>query len=50
VPLGIGIGQVVKKGKTVYNFFVEPQFSLADHGAGQPKWQIFFALNMQFLN
>ena len=24
VPLGIGIGQVVKKGKTVYNFFAEP--------------------------
>jgi hypothetical protein len=49
MPLGIGIGQVVKRGKTVYNFFVEPQFSVADRGPGQPEWQIFFALNMQFL-
>jgi hypothetical protein len=50
VPLGLGIGQVVKKGKTVYNFFVEPQFSIADRGPGQPEWQVFFALNLQFLN
>jgi hypothetical protein len=49
VPLGVGIGQVVKRGKTVFNFFVEPQFSVADRGPGQPEWQIFFALNLQFL-
>lgn len=49
VPLGVGIGQVIKRGKTVYNFFVEPQFSVADHGPGQPEWQLFFALNLQFL-
>jgi hypothetical protein len=48
VPLGLGVGQVVTKGKTVYNFFVEPQYSVADRGAGQPQWQIYFALNMQF--
>lgn len=50
VPLGIGIGQVVKRGKTVYNFFVEPQVSVADRGPGQPEWQVFFALNLQFLD
>ena len=50
VPLGIGYGKVIKKEKTVYNFFVEPQFSVADDGPGQPEWQIYFALNMQFLN
>lgn len=50
VPLGVGIGQVIKRGKTVYNIFVEPQFSVADEGAGQPEWQIFLGLNMQFLN
>jgi len=50
VPLGFGVGQVVKSGKTVYNFFVEPQFSVADNGPGQPEWQVFFALNLQFLN
>lgn len=49
VPLGIGIGQVIKRGKTVYNVFVEPQFSIADRGPGQPEWQLFFALNLQFL-
>jgi len=49
VPLGVGIGQVMKRGKTVYNFFVEPQFSVADRGPGQPEWQIFFAMNLQFL-
>ena len=48
VPLGIGIGKVFKKGKTVYNMFVEPQFSVADDGPGWPEWQIYFALNMQF--
>lgn len=48
VPLGVGVGQVWKKDKTVYNLFVEPQFSAVDHGAGQPKWQIFIGLNMQF--
>ncbi len=48
VPLGLGIGQVLKKGNTVFNFFVEPQYSVADDGAGFPQWQIFFALNMQF--
>jgi hypothetical protein len=50
IPLGIGIGQVIKRGKTVYNLFVEPQFSIADKGPGQPQWQIFLGLNMQFMN
>lgn len=49
VPLGIGIGQVIKRGKTVYNLFVEPQFSVADDGPGQPNWQVFVGFNMQFL-
>jgi hypothetical protein len=50
VPLGVGIGQVIKKGKTVFNVFVEPQFSVADRGPGQPEWQIFCGLNLQFLD
>lgn len=48
VPLGLGIGQVVKQGKTVYNFFIEPQGSIADRGPGQPRWQVFAGLNLQF--
>ena len=49
MPLGVGIGQVVKKEKTVYNVFVEPQFSVAHEGAGQALWQVFAGFNMQFL-
>ncbi len=50
VPLGLGVGQVTKRGSTVFNLFVEPQFSVADKGAGQPDWQVFVGFNMQFLN
>jgi hypothetical protein len=49
VPLGVGIGQVIKRGKTVFNVFAEPQVSVADDGPGQPEWQIFLGFNMQFL-
>lgn len=50
VPIGVGAGKVIKKGKTVFNFFIEPQYSIADDGPGWPEWQIFAACNMQFLN
>ena len=49
MPIGLGYGKVFKKGTTVYNAFIEPQYSVADSGAGQPVWQIFFGLNMQFI-
>lgn len=49
VPIGLGIGQVIKRDKTVFNFFVEPQYSIADKGVGFPEWQIYMGLNMQFL-
>jgi len=49
VPLGIGYGQVIKKGKTVYNIFIEPQWSVADKGPGWPEWQVFLGFNMQFM-
>ena len=48
VPMGLGIGQVVKRGKKVFNFFVEPQWTILDRGPGQPEFQIYAALNMQF--
>jgi hypothetical protein len=48
VPVGIGFGQVIPKGKMVYNVFVEPQWSIADQGPGWPEWQVFVGLNMQF--
>lgn len=49
VPVGIGLGQVIPRGKTVYNVFIEPQWSVADKGSGWPEWQIFIGFNMQFL-
>jgi len=49
VPLGAGAGKVVKVGQTVLNFFVEPQFTLLHNGAGQPAFQTFVGLNMQFV-
>jgi hypothetical protein len=48
VPIGFGIGQVMPRQKVVYNLFIEPQVSVADKGAGWPKWQIFVGLNTQF--
>ena len=42
------IGQVIKKGKSVFNLFIEPQYSVAWRGPGQPDWQIFAGFNMQF--
>jgi hypothetical protein len=48
IPIGLGIGQVIPKGKTVFNLFIEPQYSVAWSGPGQPEWQIFAGFNMQF--
>lgn len=48
VPIGLGIGQVIRLGKNVFNLFLEPQYSIADSGAGLPQWQVFIGLNMQF--
>lgn len=49
VPVGLGIGQVIHRGKRVYNLFIEPQWSVADEGPGWPEWQIFLGFNMQFM-
>lgn len=49
VPLGLRLGKVFKRDNTVYNLFVEPQWSVHDKGPGKPKMQVYFALNMQFL-
>jgi hypothetical protein len=48
VPIGIGIGQVIPTKNAVFNVFIEPQWSVADKGAGYPQWQIFAGFNMQF--
>jgi len=49
IPLGAGIGKVwaLAGGKTV-NAFIEPQWTVAHDGAGQPKFQIYAGVNFQF--
>jgi hypothetical protein len=48
IPFGFGIGQVLKQGNTVFNIFIEPQFTILHKGARQPRFQLFMGLNMQF--
>ena len=48
VPIGLGIGKVIKMGNTVFNIFAEPQFTLLHEGVGQPEVQLFIGLNTQF--
>jgi len=49
VPFGLGIGQVIKNGNTVYNIFIEPQWTILHDGVGQPEFTVFAGLNIQFL-
>jgi len=49
VPFGLGIGKVLKKDRTVFNIFIEPQWTLLHSGVGQPEFAVFVGLNMQFL-
>ena len=48
IEVGLGIGKVVKLNGVVFNFFVEPQPSILVEGTGQPVFQIYGAVNMQF--
>jgi hypothetical protein len=43
-----GRSQPVKSGTTIYNLFVEPQWSVACKRAGWPQWQVFLGFNMVF--
>ena len=49
VPLGFGAGKVwpMADGSTV-NVFAEPQWTVAHNGVGQPKFQVFAGINLQF--
>ena len=51
IPLGFGIGKAVKlRNGTIMNFFIEPQYSVYQHGDGSPKWQILTGVNILFPN
>jgi hypothetical protein len=49
IPIGLGGGKVwVTDSGATLNLFVEPQLTVAHQGAGQPSFQIFAGLNLQF--
>ena len=48
VPVGLGIGKVIKAGGVVFNIFAEPQFSVLAQGVGQARFQTFAGFNTQF--
>ncbi|NDR58746.1 hypothetical protein [Aliiruegeria sabulilitoris] len=48
VPLGLGLGKVIKTDRAIVNVFVEPQYSVASSGDGLPEWGVFAGVNFQF--
>lgn len=48
VPIGLGVGKVIKTDRAVVNAFIEPQYSIATRGDGQPEWNVFGGVNFQF--
>jgi hypothetical protein len=48
IPVGLGAGKAWKSGSTIYNAFIEPQYSVAHSGAGVPQFTIFAGLNLTF--
>ena len=42
------LGKVQQRGKVTANYFIEPQWSLASRGDGQPEFQLYAAVNLQF--
>ncbi len=48
VPIGLGVGKVIKAGRKTFNIFMEPQYSVLTKGMGQPQLQVFIGFNTQF--
>lgn len=50
IPIGTGAGKVwLLHSGTSINVFAEPQWTVAWDGEGQPQFQVFGGVNMQFL-
>ena len=49
IPLGLGIGKVVKVERIVFNIFLESQYTMYNKGSGLPQFTLFGAINMQFM-
>jgi len=39
---------VFKAGNAIANAFIEPQFTVYHKGSGQPSFQLFMGLNLQW--
>lgn len=48
VPLGLGIGKILKMNQTVFNLSMEPQFTIWHKGDSIPKMLLFIGVNTQF--
>lgn len=48
IPFALGIGKVIKLGDTVFNMYVEPQYSMYVEGV-QPVFQVLAGINLQFM-
>ena len=46
VPSALGIGQLSKAGGTVFNFFIEPQYSVLVEDVSRPMFQIYNLVNL----
>lgn len=47
IPFGVGIGKVFRLGCAMINMFIEPEYTVYSHGAGQPALQVFTGINFQ---
>lgn len=48
IPVGAGAGRAWRSGKTIFNMFVEPQWTVAHKGENLPQFTIFAGFNMTF--
>jgi hypothetical protein len=49
IPIGAGVGKVIATSDgTTINIFAEPQWTVAHEGRGQPKFQVFAGVTLQF--
>jgi hypothetical protein len=49
VPLGLGVGKVLKAGKTIINAFMEPTFTVFSNNPNAPIFQLYSGVNLQFM-
>jgi len=49
IPIGAGAGKIwILESGVIINLFAEPQVSIAHSGTGQPQFQLFAGVNIQF--